>query len=115
MPESRKNVLVIEPDPEVRDIFCNLLRRQNYRVRTGADFAEALRSVKENRFECLIIDADTDGVKGTDALGRLRLVDPMLKVLLVSRRLEEAPLQAPDDRTFFCYVDPASLADAPAP
>jgi DNA-binding response OmpR family regulator len=112
MQESRKNILVIEPDPCVRSILCSLLRKRNCRVRTGADFAEALRSVRERRFECLIIDADTDGVRGTDALERLRLVDPIVKVLLVSRKLEEPPVPARDDRTYFCYVSAASLADA---
>jgi DNA-binding NtrC family response regulator len=111
MSDGRKNVLVIEPDPRVRTIFCDLLRRRNVRVRMGATLAEALKQVRKRRFECLIIDADTEGEKGTDALERLRLVAPNLKVLLVSRRPRKAPQEASDDRTFLCYLDAARFAD----
>jgi DNA-binding response OmpR family regulator len=111
MQESRKNILMIEPDAAVRTMFSGLLRKQNYRVRTETDFGEALRRVKKGRYDCLIIDADLDGVGGTDALERLRLVDPSVKVLFLSRRLKDVPAHACDDRTYVCYVSAAGLAD----
>lgn len=113
MSDGRKNVLVIEPDPRVRKIFCDLLGHRSVRVKMGATLAEALKQVRKRRFECMIIDADMDGLKGNDALERLRLIDPAVKLLLVSRRPGKPPPETSDDKTFFCHVDAASLMGAP--
>ena len=115
MSEGRKNVLVIEPDPRVRTIFRDLLRRRNVRVWTGATLTEALRQVRKRRFACLIIDADMEGPKGNDALERLRLIDPAVKLLLVSRRPGKPPPETSDDRTFFCHVDTERLRSEERP
>lgn len=111
MSGSRKSILVIETDGAVRTMFSGLLRKQHYRVQTETDFKEALRRVKGTRFDCLIMDADLDGVGGTDALERLRLVDPSVKVLFLSRRPKDVPAHACDDKTYVCYVSAAGLAD----
>jgi len=113
MPDGTRSVLVIEPDPAVRTMFHDLLRRRKVRVRTGATLAEALKRIRRSRFACVIINADMEALKGNDALERIRLIDPAVKLLLVSRRPGKATPETSDDRTFFCHVDAEGLLGAP--
>lgn len=93
-PPARRNVtiLVVEDDPEVRQVLASSLRLAGYSLVEAASAADALHAMEVWEVECdlLIADVRLPGGSGVDLARRLAAMRPRLPVLLISGREEEA-------------------------
>jgi CheY-like chemotaxis protein len=71
-------VLIIDDDPDARELISRLLRREGYRVRTAADGAEGLRLAKELRPCAITLDVLMPTMDGWAVLTALKS-DPALE------------------------------------
>ncbi|HYR57338.1 MAG TPA: response regulator, partial [Chthoniobacteraceae bacterium] len=81
-----ETVLVVEDEEIVRELVCEVLRAEGYRV-TGTDCgSEALRLVRDGPepVDLLISDVVMPGMNGAVVARRLRELAPKVKVLFVS-------------------------------
>ena len=80
--ESSGAVLVIDDDPDARELIGRLLRREGYRVRTAADGNEGLRMARELRPCAITLDVLMPTMDGWAVLTALKS-DPELALIPV--------------------------------
>lgn len=55
--DNRHTLLVVEDDPGIRDLMCECLREEGYRVAAAADAEEAVDALARLRFDLVLADA----------------------------------------------------------
>jgi CheY-like chemotaxis protein len=109
-------ILLVEDEAFVRVVSCEVLRSAGYRVLTAKNAAEAVSvyDARRGEVELLLTDVVLPGETGCTLAGRLRRVNPELKVLLVTgygeqMGLLEAKLEARSEaRSEECLAKPFS-------
>jgi len=103
-------ILVVDDDPQVRELFGVLLERAGYGVSQAKSGREALKSLRHNRFDILVLDLEMPDLDGFDVLKVTRSEFKRLKVLVVSGYLDGVLLKAAE-----CLGAAASLNKTEAP
>ncbi len=81
-----KEVLVIDDNPDIRYLICNILKEKNYGVRSAANFDQAVLEINKKLPDLAIIDikldrADKDGI---DLLKLLIKKNNAIPVIMIS-------------------------------
>ena len=65
-----KEILVIDDNPDIRYLICNILKEKNFNVRPAANYDQALLEINKNLPDLAIIDIklDRDDKDGIDLL-----------------------------------------------
>ncbi len=86
-----ETILLVEDEPNVRELAAEMLNRQGYRVLTAADGAEALKVADElaGPLDLLVTDVIMPRLNGPELAGRLKESRPDLKILYVSGYADE--------------------------
>ena len=61
-----KTILVVEDDPQVRQLLCSFLRRLGYEARTASDGATALGLARTAAPDLVVLDVDLPDGSGFD-------------------------------------------------
>jgi two-component system cell cycle sensor histidine kinase/response regulator CckA len=79
-------VLVVDDEPSVRALACEVLGRHAVRCLTATDGNDAMRQFEAHADEisAVLLDLTMPGLDGTEVLARLREMKPNLKVILSS-------------------------------
>jgi two-component system nitrogen regulation response regulator NtrX len=80
------DVLVVDDEPDIRELVAGILADEGYSVRTAGDSGEALGAIRARRPSLLILDIWMQGA-GMDGLELLDLVkglDPDMPVVMIS-------------------------------
>jgi two-component system, cell cycle sensor histidine kinase and response regulator CckA len=103
--EPPKTVLVVDDDPQVRDLETQMLRLQGYTVLEAENAAEALRVAGENAtIHLLITDLVMPEVDGLELTRRFRSVHPKTPVLMVSGSLPLLRIRSEQDLERFDFL-----------
>jgi two-component system cell cycle sensor histidine kinase/response regulator CckA len=88
-------ILLVEDEPFVRDVTCEVLRSAGYLVISAKNATEAARAYDSRcgAVDLLLSDVVLPGETGWALAGRLRRQNPRLKVLLVTGYEEEMRLR----------------------
>lgn len=82
----RDRVLVVDDDPEIRDMLESTLGFSGFEVTVAADAATALNLTRAARPDVVIVDVMMPGADGFDFVGFLRSYDATLPVLFLTAR-----------------------------
>jgi DNA-binding NtrC family response regulator len=77
-------VLVVDDDPGVRSLLEHVLARHGYDVRSVADGQTALRAIREDSPEAVLLDVNLPGLSGVEALEAVHAITPGVKVIMIS-------------------------------
>jgi CheY-like chemotaxis protein len=77
-------VLVVDDEPEIRDLLSTIHRREGYAVETRADGAAALDAVRAARVDVLITDMKMPGITGLELIRQARGIRPELGSILIT-------------------------------
>jgi CheY-like chemotaxis protein len=82
----RAIIVLADDEPDLRAVFCEVLRRDGYEVWEACDGREALAMIAEHRPDLLILDVWMPVVNGFEVLDLLRddPGSPALKVVILS-------------------------------
>ncbi len=72
MPEALPNILVVDDNPDNRDLISRRLLRYGYTVQTVDDGWAALEAIKSGRFDAVLLDVMMPGIDGFEVLRRIR-------------------------------------------
>jgi two-component system cell cycle sensor histidine kinase/response regulator CckA len=88
---SGESLLVVEDDPAVRNIACNVLRQYGYEVweASGCKEARIMFGLDVSKFKIVISDVVLPDGNGVELVGELLKTQPGLKVLLTSGYTDE--------------------------
>ncbi len=85
-------ILVVDDDPRVRSLICDVLEAEGYAVRAAGDGYAALRSIQSDRPDCVVLDVMMPGLDGHSVLARIRAADggPTLPVVMLTAAADDA-------------------------
>ena len=78
------HVLVVDDEPDARELIVTVLGRANATVRWASNAAPALAICASEMFDVVVSDLAMPEVDGTDLLARLRAIDPGIAAIAVS-------------------------------
>jgi two-component system phosphate regulon response regulator OmpR len=82
-------ILVIDDDPELRDLLREYLTRQNIEVSVLHDAASLERRLERERPDLIVLDLMMPGVDGLTALRRLRASGDDIPVIMLTARADD--------------------------
>ena len=93
--ERAGRILIVEDDPEIRRLLAEFLRGEGFLVDQAVDGGEALRRVRQEAFDSVVLDKNLPDGSGLEILRRLRVLRPQTPVILITafgdaRTYEEA-------------------------
>ena len=69
-----KEILVIDDNPDIRFLICNILKEQNFKVRSAANYDQAVLEINNRLPDLAIIDIKLDK-PDKDGIDLLKLVN----------------------------------------
>ena len=81
-----KEILVIDDNPDIRFLICNILKEQNFEVRSAANYAQAVSEIEKKLPDLAIIDIKLDK-PDKDGIDLLKLVikkNKLTPVIMIS-------------------------------
>jgi signal transduction histidine kinase len=92
---SGRRILVVDDDPDIRQLLMDRLSGYGYRVETAADGRQALRRLEQASYDGIILDISMPELDGLEVLQQLRKSCPRLPVVMVTASgLKERAVQA---------------------
>ena len=79
-------ILVVEDDNDLRNLFCKTLQRNSYRAFPAEDAENALQILEQERIDLMITDIMMPGMDGFDLIRRLRETNQELPILIVTAK-----------------------------
>ena len=68
-----KDILVIDDNPDIRFLICNILKEQNFNVRSAANYDQAVVEINKKLPDLAIIDIKLDKTD-KDGIDLLKLI-----------------------------------------
>jgi DNA-binding response OmpR family regulator len=78
------HLLVVEDDPEMRDLLRKVLEKEGYAVSVASGTHEAVASLTQTRFDLVVTDLVMPGNGGLEILRVIREGDPALPVIIIT-------------------------------
>ena len=57
-----KEILVVDDNPDIRFLICNILKEQNFNIRSAANYDQALLEVNKKLPDLAILDIKLDPI-----------------------------------------------------
>lgn len=84
------DVLVVDDEPQIREIITKYLENEGYTVRGAADGDQALAMLAAKRADLVLLDLMLPGTDGLTVLRRLREAGDQVPVIVLSAKGEES-------------------------
>ena len=78
------HILVVDDDPEIRDLVARFLKKHEIRVETAADGRAMTKLMEEARFDLVVLDVMLPGEDGLSLCRRLRVETSVPVIMLTS-------------------------------
>ena len=81
-----KEILVIDDNPDIRFLICNILEEQNFKVRSAANYDQAVLEINDRLPDLAIIDIKLDkpDKDGIDLLKLINLKSKLVPIIMIS-------------------------------
>jgi DNA-binding NtrC family response regulator len=77
-------ILVVDDEPHIRELFHDALSRRGYRVTTTDNGAEALALARAQDFDVIFLDIKMPGMNGVETLKALEAVNPRATYVMIT-------------------------------
>ena len=81
---TRFKILIVDDEPEYRDVLASILASEGYTVEKAASGEEALRKFMSLPFDLVLTDLIMDGMNGVELLERLKAEDEETEVIVIT-------------------------------
>jgi diguanylate cyclase (GGDEF)-like protein len=81
---TKGKVLIVDDAPDTLEIIEKLLRFEGYDVITSLTGEEGVKKVEEEKPEVVLMDISLPGIDGTEALKRIRKINPLQCVIMLT-------------------------------
>jgi DNA-binding NtrC family response regulator len=79
-----RKILVVDDEQGILDLFKKVLDKEGYAVITALNGQEALKAVKEENPDLIILDIKMPGMDGIETLGGIKKIDKKAMVLMLT-------------------------------
>jgi DNA-binding NtrC family response regulator len=77
-------VLIVDDDPEMRELLLDVLRNEGYEVAEASDGAAAVVALRARSYDIIVIDKNMPGPSGLDLLPGLRRLCPRARLIMMT-------------------------------
>lgn len=105
-------VLVVEDDPDARDLLSFMLADAKFQVRYADNGRAAITMAREDPPDAIIMDLNLPGIGGSVAAQTIRADSRLGGIPIVAYTLSSRPLLAWETALFDAVVDKRTSADA---
>jgi len=81
---SRKNVLLVDDEKCIHDIFAEYFDNKSYRLISVFNGNDALKKVEQEKFDIVLLDINMPGINGLETLKELKKIDSQLIVIIIT-------------------------------
>ena len=82
--ETVYKILIVDDDSEVRENLVEILENESYFTTTAATAKEAIKILKQDQFDVILLDFMMPELSGIDALYELKRTSPKAKVIMIT-------------------------------
>ena len=86
-------LLIVDDEPEIRELLETFFRRKDYEVITAQNGKEAVEIVKAQRPHIVFLDVRMPVMDGLAALRQIRAIDQSVKVIMITAFEDESTVQ----------------------
>jgi len=92
IPRGQETILVVEDEPQIRQLACECLTHCGYNVLSSTDGVEALQLVKRTQqpIDLIVTDVVMPKISGRELAERVSKIHPLIKVLFMSGYTNDA-------------------------
>ena len=76
--------LIVDDEPDMCWALIHILGKRGFMARKAQNGSEALRLMARYRFRMVFLDAKLPDVEGLDLAGRIRALDPAVRIVIIS-------------------------------
>ncbi len=84
MPQDNHSILIVDDDPDMRDMLRDILTDQSYRVETAQDGQEALKTLDTAPFFIVLTDLRMKGMDGLQLLHQVAKTHPECNLIMMT-------------------------------
>lgn len=77
-------ILVVDDEPQIRELLRRFLTKSGYEVTTVESGAEAIKKITDKSFSLVLSDVMMPGMDGLETLSRIKKIDGLLPVIMMS-------------------------------
>lgn len=77
-------ILIVDDDPNVRKVLCDILKRKGYAILTAKNGTEAITILEENSFNLVLSDLGLPDISGLEVLQRVKTDYPFTEVIILT-------------------------------
>ncbi|MGD0644198.1 MAG: response regulator [Candidatus Bathyarchaeia archaeon] len=106
------NVLVIDDDAKIRDIFSTALNDAGYLVETVENGKQAINVCKKTPFDIALIDIELPDIKGIELLNTLRQIQPkMVRIIITGHPSIENAVKSVNEKADGYLLKPVNIEE----
>jgi two-component system response regulator PilR (NtrC family) len=84
VPRKALHILVVDDEPDVREIFQLALRRKGHQVTLASTGESAVEQAGQSRFDLAFVDVAMPGMDGVETVRQLKSVSPETSVVMIT-------------------------------
>ena len=88
----KKNILVVDDDPQIRESLRKVLSAEGYEVMLAADGREGIEKFDVEQIDLLLLDVSLPDISGWDVFGTLTSINPFLPIVIITGKDEQHDL-----------------------
>lgn len=108
--QSKRTILVVEDDQNVRSMILRHLSHGGYDVKTASDGMEGLNMLEQGSFDLVITDIVMPYVSGIGIVARVKSQNPRVPVIAITGYGEEPESLASESRADLVLSKPVKMA-----
>ena len=81
---STPNILVVDDEPIICDMLCQVLKRKNYRIDVAQDGKSAIESLNKKQYDLVVTDVYLPDLNGIEILKAAKRIDPETGVIVIT-------------------------------
>jgi DNA-binding NtrC family response regulator len=106
------NVIVIDDDKEIRNLFSTVLTDAGYLVEAAENGKQAIKICKKEPFDVALIDIELPDIKGIDLLKTLRQIQPkMVKIIITGHPSIENAVKSVNEKADGYLLKPVNMVE----
>jgi len=80
----KHTVLLVDDDPHILDLYCEILAEQGYEITKATSGESAIKELESKHFDLVVTDLNMGQVDGISVLKRAKLLDPETMVIITT-------------------------------
>lgn len=100
-----KLILVVEPDKETAMEYESIFKDEGCDVELVSSATEAVKKVKDVKFNCIIIDVNLPDMAGYDAVAVIKTIKPQTNIIITAaKNTKELEARIRNEDIFYYYI-----------